>query len=92
MIQLLKIFFVLFLATYVQAELRTFEKGISYYNERGKKAIGLVIDPSFIDSAIKIFSEISYQKEEALESKIFLLKCYYFKGKLTRNPSCFGRE
>jgi len=85
LIQLLKLFFVLFLATYVQAELRTFEKGVSYYNERGKKAIGLAIDPSFIDSAIKIFSEVSYQKEEALESKIFLLKSYYFKGKFGLN-------
>ena len=58
-----------------------FEKGVEFYDLRSKGAVGLQANPSYVDSAISNFSVAKNIKPNELEASIYLLKCYYFKGK-----------
>lgn len=75
------IIFYVFLFYAVYGENSTFEKGVTLYNIRAKNSIGLKVDPQYINDAIANFSAISEKSKNRLESNIYLLKCYYFKGK-----------
>tara|TARA_Y100001970_G_scaffold134581_1_gene165688 strand:- start:8920 stop:9684 length:765 start_codon:yes stop_codon:yes gene_type:complete len=57
------------------------ELGIKNYNERAKNSNGVRADSKPIDSAIGYFERAIKIKEHELEAGVFLLKCYYFKGK-----------
>jgi TPR repeat protein len=59
----------------------SFEKGIEFYDMRSSGAVGLKANPVYIDSAISSFSTAKNIKPYELEASIYLLKCFYFKGK-----------
>ena len=78
-----KSFFVVTLSffSFINAELTHFERGQNFYNQRAEKSIGLKADPSFIVRAIDEFLIAMKSPEKELDAGVFLLKCYYFKGK-----------
>ena len=80
---ILKSFFVLTLLSFsiLRAELTLFERGLNFYDQRAEKSIGLKADPSFIVRAIDEFLIAMKSPEKELNAGVFLLKCYYFKGK-----------
>jgi len=59
----------------------SFEKGVELYDLRSKQSVGLKANPVYIDSAISSFSTAKNIKPYELEASIYLLKCFYFKGK-----------
>ena len=59
----------------------SFEKGVELYDLRSKQSVGLKANPVYIDSAISSFSTAKNIKSYELEASIYLLKCFYFKGK-----------
>ena len=59
----------------------SFEKCIEFYDMRSSGAVGLKANPVYIDSAISSFSTAKNIKPYELEASIYLLKCFYFKGK-----------
>ena len=59
----------------------SFEKGVELYDLRSKQSVGLKANPVYIDSAISSFSTAKNIKSYQLEASIYLLKCFYFKGK-----------
>jgi hypothetical protein len=59
----------------------SFEKGVEFYDIRSLGAVGLKANPVYIDSAISSFSTAKNIKPYELEASIYLLKCFYFKGK-----------
>ena len=67
--------------SFLSAELTHFEKGQSFYDQRAEKSIGLNADPSFIERAIDEFQKAINNPKDELDAGLFLLKCYYFKGK-----------
>ena len=59
----------------------SFEKGVELYDLRSKQSVGLKANSVYIDSAISSFSSAKNIKSYELEASIYLLKCFYFKGK-----------
>jgi TPR repeat protein len=59
----------------------SFEKGVELYGLRSKQSVGLKANPVYIDSAISSFLSAKNIKSYELEASIYLLKCFYFKGK-----------
>ena len=59
----------------------SFEKGVELYGLRSKQSVGLKASPVYIDSAISSFLSAKNIKSYELEASIYLLKCFYFKGK-----------
>ena len=80
MIQYIVTFLLLFTFVY-STSTTSFEKGVEFYDLRSKGAVGLQANPSYVDSAISNFSVAKNIKPYELEASIYLLKCYYFKGK-----------
>tara|TARA_A100001011_G_C14066439_1_gene738356 strand:+ start:83 stop:850 length:768 start_codon:yes stop_codon:yes gene_type:complete len=78
-----KSFFVttLFFFSFISAELTHLEKGKNFYDQRAEKSIGLKANPNFIEQAIDEFKIAMKSPERELDAGVFLLKCYYFKGK-----------
>ena len=79
----MKSFFVtaLFSFSFISAELTHLEKGKIFYDQRAEKSIGLKANPNFIEQAIDEFKIAMKSPERELDAGVFLLKCYYFKGK-----------
>ena len=71
----------LYLFSFISAELTHFERGLNLYDQRAEKSIGLNADPSLIGEAINEFLIAMKSPEKELDAGVFLLKCYYFKGK-----------
>ena len=67
--------------SFISAELTHFERGLNFYDQRAEKSIGLKADPSLIGRAIDEFIIAMKSPEKELDAGVFLLKCYYFKGK-----------
>ena len=67
--------------SFISAELTHLERGLNFYNQRAEKSIGLNADPSLIGEAINEFLIAMKSPEKELDAGVFLLKCYYFKGK-----------
>ena len=67
--------------SFISAELTHFERGLNFYDQRAEKSIGLNADPSLIEKAINEFLIAMKSPEKELDAGVFLLKCYYFKGK-----------
>ena len=59
----------------------SFEKGVELYDLRSEQSVGLKANPVYIDSAISSFLNAKNIKSYELEASIYLLKCFYFKGK-----------
>ena len=75
-------FVIIFLPfSFISAELTHLEKGKNFYDQRAEKSIGLNADPSFVGRAIDEFLIAIKSPEKELDAGVFLLKCYYFKGK-----------
>ena len=79
----MKGFFViaLFFFSFISAELTHLEKGKNFYDQRADKSIGLIADSNFIERAIDEFQKAINNPIDELDAGLFLLKCYYFKGK-----------
>ena len=69
------------ICSFLLGEMTSFEKGIKSYNTRAEYAVGLKAQAGPINYAIKEFIEVQNNPEEELESGIYLLRCYYYKGK-----------
>ena len=67
--------------SFISAELTHFERGLNFYDQRAEKSIGLKADPSLVGRAIDEFLIAMKSPEKELDAGVFLLKCYYFKGK-----------
>ena len=82
-VKIVKSFFVttLFFFSFISAELTHLEKGKNFYDQRAEKSIGLKADPNLIGRAIDEFLIAMKSPEKELDAGVFLLKCYYFKGK-----------
>ena len=74
-----RILFLMFSILFSQTD--QFNEGLSYYNDRGKNANGLVADKTNIQEAIKIFESLQEPyntSEQDLNAGIYLTKSYYF--------------
>ena len=69
------------ICSFLLGEMTSFEKGIKSYNARAENAVGLKAQAGPINYAIKEFIKVQNNPEEELESGIYLLRCYYYKGK-----------
>ena len=61
------------------AEEGFFEKGVAFYDARSDGAVGYNVKLLPIEHAIKQFKKASADFE--LDAGVYLMKCYYFKGK-----------
>ena len=57
-----------------------FEKAVGFYNNRAEGAEGIKASSENIDKAIELFSKSLSDKNLELESIIYLIKSYYYKG------------
>jgi len=71
----------LFFFSFISAELTHLEKGKNFYDQRADKSIGLKADSNLIERAIDEFQKAINNPIDELDAGLFLLKCYYFKGK-----------
>ena len=77
----MKSFFIynVLILSFITAGTSAFDKGIEYYESRAENAVGFDVKPGPINNAIESFKSIYSQK--SLEAGIYLMRCYYFKGK-----------
>jgi hypothetical protein len=71
----------LFLSSLINAEITHFERGVGLYEQRGKDAVGLRANNDYIDQSIHQFLKAMKVPESELDAGVYLLKCYYYKGK-----------
>ena len=57
-----------------------FENAVNFYNNRAEGAQGITANAKNIDKAIELFKKSLKDKEIELESVIYLIKSYYYKG------------
>ena len=60
-------------------------QGIKAYNFRAEGAVGFKIQAGPINQAIEQFLKAHKNLEKELEAGVYLLKCYYYKGKFLSN-------
>ena len=72
------------------AEKGSFEKGVAFYDSRSKGAVGYSVKPLNIENAIKQFKKASQNLE--LDAGVYLMRCYYFKGKFVANTDDEKKE
>tara|TARA_B100001250_G_C19777216_1_gene780148 strand:- start:587 stop:1339 length:753 start_codon:yes stop_codon:yes gene_type:complete len=60
---------------------QSFRDGVSAYNYRAENSSGLSAQPDQINKAINAFNEAKKNPNHEIEASIYLLRCYYFKGK-----------
>jgi len=65
----------------VNAEITDFDRGLSFYEQRANGAVGLQANRDYIDNAINHFLKVMEVNQNNLDAGIYLLKCYYYKGK-----------
>jgi len=70
----------------------SFELGKKFYQERSAHADTFRADPTNINKAIKAFNESLSKHNHAIESAIYLLKSYYFKGMYVNMPQKEQKE
>ena len=58
-----------------------FQDGLAAYNSRSENSNGVMAQPDQINKAIKAFNEAKKNPNQELEASIYLLQCYYYKGK-----------
>ena len=59
----------------------SFQDGVSAYNSRSENSSGLTAQPDQINKAINVFNEAKKNPNHEIEASIYLLRCYYYKGK-----------
>ena len=74
------LFITLFISL-LQADPTYFEIGIGHYNNRSSGANGIEAKPDQINLAIKSFLHAYEQESNKVEIGVYLLRCYYYKGK-----------
>ena len=72
-----------FMFSILISQTNTFDEGVSYYNNRGKDANGLVPNITNIEKAVEIFGKLQQtssekESEEDLNVGLYLIKSYYF--------------
>ena len=60
---------------------QSFQDGVSAYNSRAENSSGLTVQPDQINIAIKAFNIAKQNPNHEIEASIYLLRCYYYKGK-----------
>ena len=60
---------------------QSFRDGVSAYNSRAENSSGLTAQPDQINKAINVFNEAKKNPNHEIEASIYLLRCYYYKGK-----------
>ncbi len=60
---------------------QSFQDGVSAYNSRAENSSGLTAQPDQINIAINAFNEAKKNPNHEIEASIYLLRCYYYKGK-----------
>ena len=71
----------IFISTSLAVAQSDMELGIKNYNDRSSGSIESKASETIISSAIHYFENAIKIKNNEREAGIFLLKCYYFKGK-----------
>ena len=71
----------LFILSFLNAELTHYERGVLLYEQRASKAEGLNANTEIIDQAISEYLKGYKTSGSELSSGIYLLRCYYYKGK-----------
>ncbi len=82
----------LFLFSFINAELTHFERGIDFYSQRANESVGLKANKKFIDQAIDQFLKAMKTPGGELEAGVYLLKCYYYKGKFVADNNDTKKE
>jgi len=59
----------------------SFQDGVSAYNSRAENSSGLTAQPDQINIAINAFNKAKQDPNHEIEASIYLLRCYYYKGK-----------
>ena len=75
------IIYTLFLISSISAEITNYERGLLLYEKRANNAVGLKANTAFIDKAINEFLKGFKTADSELNAGIYLLRCYYYKGK-----------
>ena len=60
---------------------QSFQDGVSAYNSRAENSSGLTAQPDQINIAINAFNKAKQNPNHEMEASIYLLRCYYYKGK-----------
>ena len=58
-----------------------FQDGLAAYNSRSENSSGVMAQPDQINIAIKAFNIAKQDPNHEIEASIYLLRCYYYKGK-----------
>ena len=75
------IIYTLFLISSISAEITNYERGLLLYEKRANNTVGFKANTEFIDKAINEFLKGIKTKDSELNAGIYLLRCYYYKGK-----------
>ncbi|MFL3014222.1 MAG: tetratricopeptide repeat protein [Candidatus Neomarinimicrobiota bacterium] len=82
----------LFLFPFINAEITHFERGLDLYSQRANESLGLKANKKFIDQAIDQFLKAMKTPDGELEAGVYLLKCYYYKGKFVSDSNDTKKE
>ena len=67
--------------SFIFANSANMDSAISLYDRRAENAIGLIADSKIIDKAIVMFTNEMKNSDSELDAGVYLLRCYYYKGK-----------
>ena len=67
------------------AKIMPYDAGVRAYENRAVNAVGIVAQADSINRAIIEFKKVEKNSETELNTGIYLLRCYYFKGKFVAN-------
>ena len=82
----------LFLFPFINAEMTHFERGLDLYSQRADQSEGLKANKKFINQAIDQFLKAMKTTDGELEAGVYLLKCYYYKGKFVSDNNDTKKE
>ena len=71
----------LFMLSVVIAKIPVLQRGVRSYDARATGARGLNVQAGPINAAIKEFKKAYKNPDEELKAGIYLMRCYYYKGK-----------
>lgn len=67
--------------SYSYGEISKFDNGVAFYESRAEGAKGQVAQSEHINSAIRLFKKSMQIPDKELDAGVYLLRCYYYKGK-----------
>ena len=77
----IKPFILLFVFTFLMGNDPSYQNGVSAYNSRALNASGMLANPDQINLAINAFKKAQQNPNYELDAGVYLLQCYYYKGK-----------